>query len=85
MQRVNAFNVTGSVILGVFQLGLPYLLYSIALKKVHAIDGILIPILEPIWVFLFNGEAPGVLVVYWRNGCTGFYDFAWNINTLKLV
>lgn len=60
---VDTFNITGSVVLGVFQLGLPYLLYSIALKKVRAIDGILIPIIEPIlnplWVFLFNGEAPG--------------------------
>ncbi|MEN6461865.1 MAG: DMT family transporter [Syntrophomonas sp.] len=63
--RLDAVNITGSVILGVFQLGLPYLLYSIALKKVRAIDGILIPIIEPIlnplWVFLFYGEAPG----YW--------------------
>jgi drug/metabolite transporter (DMT)-like permease len=63
--RIDTFNITGSIVLGIFQLGLPYLLFSIALKKVRAIDGILIPIIEPIlnplWVFLFNGEAPG----YW--------------------
>ena len=65
MQTINAVNITGSLFLGVFQLGLPYFLYSMALKKVRAIDGILIPIIEPIlstiWVFLFYGEIPG----YW--------------------
>jgi len=63
MQTISAVDITGSLFLGVFQLGLPYLLFSIALKKVRAIDGILIPIIEPIlspiWVFLFYGEIPG--------------------------
>lgn len=50
-------------LLGVVQLGFPYVLYSKAIKHVTALEGILIPILEPIlnpvWVFLFLGEAPG--------------------------
>lgn len=53
----------GLVLLGVFQLGLAYVLYSAAIKHVTAIEGILIPVLEPIlnpvWVALFLGEVPG--------------------------
>jgi len=50
-------------LLGVFQLGLPYILYSAAIKHVTALEAILIPVVEPIlsplWVFLVMGEAPG--------------------------
>ena len=49
--------------LGIFQLGIPYLLYTKALKYVNAIDAILTgmiePVLNPIWVFLFIGEVIG--------------------------
>ena len=49
--------------LGVFQLGIPYLLFCIAIKHVSALDAILIPVIEPIlnpvWVMLFYAEAPG--------------------------
>ena len=49
--------------LGIFQLGIPYILYTKALKYVPAIDAILVgmlePVLNPIWVFLFIGEAMG--------------------------
>lgn len=48
--------------LGVFQLGLPYLLYGIAVPHVTAFEATLIPVLEPIlnpvWVALFYGERP---------------------------
>ncbi len=51
------------VILGVVQLGLPYLLYAKAIKHVTALEASLIPVLEPIlnpvWVFLLLGEIPG--------------------------
>jgi drug/metabolite transporter (DMT)-like permease len=50
-------------LLGVFQLGLSYILFAEAIKHVTALEGILIPILEPIlnpiWVFLLLGERPG--------------------------
>jgi drug/metabolite transporter (DMT)-like permease len=53
----------GLVLLGVFQLGCSYILYSEAIKHVTALEGILIPVLEPvlnpIWVFLLLGEKPG--------------------------
>lgn len=48
---------------GIFQLGIPYLLYTIALKYVSALEAILItiiePILNPVWVLLAIGEKPG--------------------------
>ncbi len=49
-------------VLGVFQLGVPYILYGIAIRRVTAIEGVLIPLLEPVlnpvWVFIFLGETP---------------------------
>ena len=51
------------LLMGVVQLGIPYVLYSMAIKQVTAIEAILIPVIEPIlnpvWVFLMFGEAPG--------------------------
>lgn len=47
---------------GVLQLGVPYLFYSRAIGLIPALQANLIlllePILNPIWVFLFLGEAP---------------------------
>ena len=49
--------------LGIFQLGIPYLLYTTALKYVSALDAILVgmlePVFNPIWVYIFIGEAMG--------------------------
>jgi drug/metabolite transporter (DMT)-like permease len=49
--------------LGIFQLGIPYILYTTALKYVPALDAILVgmlePILNPIWVYIFIGEGMG--------------------------
>jgi drug/metabolite transporter (DMT)-like permease len=51
-------------VLGLFQLGISYVLYSIAIKHVNALEATIItmiePILNPVWVFLAMGEAPGV-------------------------
>ncbi len=48
--------------LGVFQLGLPFVLMSISIKRLTAIEAILIqalePIANPIWVFLVISEQP---------------------------
>ncbi|MBZ4193622.1 MAG: DMT family transporter [Candidatus Contendobacter sp.] len=55
----------GLLLLGVVQLGLPYILYALALRHVRAVEGILIPMIEPVlnpvWVFLMMGEQPS----YW--------------------
>lgn len=51
------------VLLGCFQLGISYVLYSVAIKHVTALEATIItmiePILNPIWVFLLLGEMPG--------------------------
>lgn len=57
-------NCVGILLLGVFQLGVAYVFYSIAIKHVLALEATLIttlePILNPVWVFLLVGEKPGV-------------------------
>ena len=55
--------VAGILALGIFQLGIPYVLYGLALKNstplACSLIGALEPLLNPVWVFLFCGEAPG--------------------------
>lgn len=57
----------GLLLLGVVQLGLPYILYALALRHVRAVEGILLPMIEPVlnpvWVFLLLGETPGPLAL----------------------
>lgn len=52
------------IILGVFQLGIPYIFYVKAIKYISALEAILIaiiePLLNPLWVFIFTGENPGI-------------------------
>ncbi len=71
---VDADALTRLLILGVFQLGISYILYAWALAHVSAIEAVLItvlePLLNPIWVGLATGETPsstaiigGVIVV----------------------
>ncbi len=54
----------GMLYLGVFQLGLAYVLYTWALSQVSAMEAILItliePILNPVWVFMLMGEMPAL-------------------------
>jgi drug/metabolite transporter (DMT)-like permease len=49
--------------LGVFQLGLAYVLFSFGLRGTPAVEASLLvllePVLNPIWSFLFAGERPG--------------------------
>ena len=55
--------VVGFVILGVFQLGIPYILVALALSNCPPLAcnliGVIEPLLNPVWVFIFNGERPG--------------------------
>ncbi|MFU0825018.1 DMT family transporter [Clostridium sp.] len=54
---------TGLILLGTVQIGFSYVLYTKGIKNVTALEGVLIPVIEPIlnpvWVFLFIGEKPG--------------------------
>lgn len=56
-------SLLGIFSLGLFQLGMAYVLYSYAIRHVPALKATLItsiePILNPIWVFLLIGEQPG--------------------------
>lgn len=51
------------LLLGCFQLGLSFVLYSTAIKSVTALEAAIItmiePLLNPLWVFLLLGEKPG--------------------------
>lgn len=55
------------LLLGVVQLGLAYTLYAKAIRHVTALEGVLIPIIEPIlnpiWVMLLIGEKPSGLAL----------------------
>jgi len=55
----------GLVLLGVFQLGLPYIFYVKAVKHLTALEIILIPVIEPVLnpvlVFLTIEEVPGTM------------------------
>ncbi|HEY8362168.1 MAG TPA: DMT family transporter [Tissierellaceae bacterium] len=57
-------NIIGIVLLGVFQIGISYILYSLAIKHLKALESMLImflePILNPIWVAIFYGEKPSL-------------------------
>ena len=54
-------------ILGVFQLGIPYVLYGIASRDCPplacSLIGMLEPLLNPVWVAIFTGEVPGLFAM----------------------
>lgn len=58
----NLESVIGICLLGFFQLGLSYYLYTQAIVHVTALEAVLIPVLEPIlnpvWVYVGIGEVP---------------------------
>ncbi|MDD2955626.1 MAG: DMT family transporter [Oscillospiraceae bacterium] len=53
--------------LGIFQLGIPYILYGVAIKSIDALTcsmiSIVEPILNPIWTLIFLQEAPAPLSI----------------------
>lgn len=57
----------GLIVLGLFQLGLSWTLYAVAVKHVTALEAVLVsmlePILNPIWVALLIGEVPTLWAV----------------------
>jgi len=57
-------------VLGVFQMGLPYLLFARGVQSVRTQDAALLtliePILNPVWVLLFLGEPVGMAT--WLGG-----------------
>lgn len=64
---ITAVNIGIILFMGIFQLGLAYILYSIAIPHVPALEATIItvlePILNPVWVMLFYGEKPGIRTI----------------------
>ncbi len=53
--------------LGIFQIGIAYIIFSFGLKRVLAIEASLLsmiePVLNPVWVFLGYGEVPSFMAI----------------------
>ncbi len=68
---LNGLDTTGLFwlsILGIIQLGIPYILYGKAIKHVTALEATLVPVLEPLlnplWVLLIQHEKPsGISII----------------------
>lgn len=67
----NTFDLTGVAILallGVVQLGIPYILYALASKRCSTITCSILaaiePLLNPVWVALAGGGVPGPLALF---------------------
>ena len=62
--EITSMAVASIIILGVFQLGLAYVLYVKSSKYCPPLAccllGAVEPLLNPIWVFIFDGEKPGL-------------------------
>ena len=61
-QPLNVAEISIILFMGILQLGVPFIVVSLAVKELRALEMILIqtlePILKPIWVFIFIGERP---------------------------
>lgn len=65
--RITAEAIAAAAVLGFVQIGLSAVLFSFAIKRVSAVSGNLIAVIEPVfnplWVFLVLGEAPSAKAV----------------------
>ena len=56
-------DIAGLLFLGIVQIGVAYTFFAFAMARVQALEasliGMLEPVLNPVWVFLFLGETPG--------------------------
>ncbi|MCI5800839.1 MAG: DMT family transporter [Oscillospiraceae bacterium] len=60
-------SVATILFLGIFQLGIPYILYGVAIKSMDALTcsmiSIVEPLLNPAWTLIFLREMPGILAI----------------------
>lgn len=65
--EISGLPVLYIAILGIFQLGIPYILYAKASEFCPPLAccllGAMEPLLNPVWVFIFDGEAPGIFAL----------------------
>jgi drug/metabolite transporter (DMT)-like permease len=64
LPQLSAKSAAAILVLGILQIGIPSFLIVYALKRISALSANLIavaePVLNPLWVFLFLGERPGL-------------------------
>lgn len=64
---ITTLDIVLILILGVVQLGIPYVLYALAASKISPLScsliGMIEPLLNPIWVAVFYGEVPGIFAL----------------------
>ena len=64
---INTTTVTAVLILGIFQLGISYILYIKASEYCPPLAccllGVIEPLLNPVWVAIFDGEKPGLFAL----------------------
>jgi drug/metabolite transporter (DMT)-like permease len=67
IRDVTAEQIGAIVLLGVFQLGLSYILFQYGIRRTKPFNASLLamiePIMNPVWVFLVIGEKPGLLAL----------------------
>ncbi len=66
-QQFNPTIIFYLLFLGIFQIGLSFILYSISIPHISSLDAVFIPVLEPllnpVWVFLLTGEKIGSIAI----------------------
>jgi len=67
-QPINTTELSIVLVLGVAQFGIPFILYTIAIKTLTAVEAVLIqalePALNPLWVAMAVGEVPPITAVF---------------------
>jgi drug/metabolite transporter (DMT)-like permease len=67
----DAANVFSMLFMGIFQIGAASALFAYGIRRIRAVQAMLIaaiePVLNPVWVFLVTGERPALSVV--AGGC----------------
>jgi drug/metabolite transporter (DMT)-like permease len=65
--QVTLESLAAVVVLGIVQIGISAILFSLAIKHISAIQASLVsviePVFNPVWVFLVLGETPGIHAV----------------------
>lgn len=60
-------SIVSIFILGIFQIGIPYILLGLGSRYVGPVAcsllGVFEPLLNPVWVFIFDGEKPGIFAL----------------------
>ena len=64
---ISVYDILLMLVLGIVQLGIPYVLYALAASKISPLScsliGMIEPLLNPLWVAIFYGEIPGMFAL----------------------